>query len=174
LNEEHRRQVEELFRRYGRGVGSYVRARVGDAHVAETITSSVFLTVVRRIEQCRSSPEGWLWSIVRTEISRYYRDRRQTEVIDLAAADPAPSPVQSAELGEMQARMRQALELLTEQQHRIIYLKFFQDMSNVEIAAAMALSPSNVGVIVHRAVARLRALMESRTNSNEAPTDRMS
>src|SRR5690349_7950637 len=64
---DRRAQVESLFRQYGRGVGSYVLARVGDADLAETITSNVFLIVVRRIDQCRGSASAWLWSIVRSE-----------------------------------------------------------------------------------------------------------
>ena len=56
LNEEARRQIDGLFRRYGKGVGSYVLARVRDPDMAETITASVFLQVVRRFDQCRSSP----------------------------------------------------------------------------------------------------------------------
>lgn len=61
--EQRKAKVEAMFRQYGRGVGSFVLARVGDADVAEAITSNVFLIVVRQIEQCRTSPAAWLWSI---------------------------------------------------------------------------------------------------------------
>lgn len=161
---ERREAIDQLFRKYGRGVGSYVLARVGDVDLAETITSSVFLIVVRRIEQCRTSPAAWLWSIVRSEIARHFRRQRPIESLDgHSLADPSPQPIEMAARNEIQSQMRRALEQLNEEQQNLIYLKFFQDMPNTEIAHAMGLSPSNVGVIVHRAVKRLRELMESET-----------
>jgi hypothetical protein len=38
-------------------------------------------------------------------------------------------------------------------------MKFFLDMPNTDIAEALGMTPSNVGVVVHRAVKRLRELM---------------
>jgi RNA polymerase sigma-70 factor (ECF subfamily) len=158
--EDRRTRIEALFRQYGRGVGSYVLARVGDGDVAETITSNVFLIVVRRIEQCRSSPAAWLWSIVRSELARHFRQRRPTSILDESHPDPAAGPPEAAATAEMQARARAALGRLSEEQQRIIYLKFYLDVPNTEIAVMLGISASNVGVIVHRAVKRLRELME--------------
>src|SRR5205823_13747175 len=109
--------IERLFRRYGKGVGSYVYARLGDADLAESITSAVFLVVVRRFEQCRSSPAGWIWSVVRSELARHFRDRRPAEPLDAAGsvADAAAPPFEAAARRETQARMRAALERLTEE-----------------------------------------------------------
>lgn len=157
---DHRQRVETLFRRYAGGVGSYVLARVGDAAAAETITSDVFLIVVRQIEQCKTSPVAWLWSIVRTEIARYYRQRRPTAALSETLPDLAPTPDVSAEKQEMAERMHAALPALSDEQQQIIYLKYFMDLSNVEIARELGLGVSNVGVIAHRAVRRLRELME--------------
>ena len=159
LDPGHHQQVDALFRRYGAGVGSYVYARVGDAELAESITSAVFLTVVRQIGQCRTTPERWLWSIVRSELARHFRDRKLAEPLGGGIVDPNRGPAENAEAREMHLRTRAALAQLTEEQQRIVYLKFFQDMSNVEIAESLGLSPSNVGVIVHRAVKRMRELM---------------
>ncbi|HZL36856.1 MAG TPA: sigma-70 family RNA polymerase sigma factor [Tepidisphaeraceae bacterium] len=162
---ERQRQIEALFRGYARGVGSYALARVGDPQVAETIVSNVFLIVVRRIEQCRSSPAAWLWSIVRSELARYFRQHRPMAPLPATCLDPAPRPPEIAEGLEMQSRMRQALERLTEEQQRIVYLKFFLDVPNTQIAGELGLSASNVGVIVHRTLARLRELMETRSSN---------
>ncbi|MDB5354619.1 MAG: sigma-70 family polymerase sigma factor [Phycisphaerales bacterium] len=154
-------------------MGSYVLARVGNVDVAETITSNVFLIVVRRIEQCRGSPAAWLWSIVRTELARHFRSRRPTVMIDESYADPAAQPSEAAELNEMQARTRAALEELSDEQQSIIYLKFYLDVPNSEIATTLGISASNVGVIVHRAVKRLRELMEERSQKPGASSERV-
>jgi RNA polymerase sigma-70 factor (ECF subfamily) len=157
---ERSNMVEDLFRQYGRGVGSYILARVGNADVAETITSNVFMIVVRRIEQCRTSPSAWLWSIVRSELARHFRQQRPTVELDEKLCDPSLTPPEVAARNEMQERMRIAIHRLNEEQQRIVYLKFFLDVPNTEIALELKLSPSNVGVIIHRAVKRLRELME--------------
>lgn len=154
-------------------MGSYVLARVGDGDVAETITSNVFLIVVRRIEQCRSSPAAWLWSIVRSELARHFRRRRPTSILDESHPDPAAGPPEAAATAEMQARTRSALARLSDEQQHIIYLKFYLDVPNTEIAATLGISASNVGVIVHRAVKRLRELMEDdREERSQKPVAR--
>ncbi|HWE03845.1 MAG TPA: sigma-70 family RNA polymerase sigma factor [Tepidisphaeraceae bacterium] len=160
---ERQQKVEDLFRQYGRGVGSYILARVGKADIAEAITSNVFFIVVRRIDQCRSSPRAWLWSIVRSELGRHFRQHKPTDRLTDTFADPAPAPPEAAARNEMQERMRIALHRLGDEQQRIIYLKFFLDVPNTEIAAELGLGSSNIGVIVHRAIKQLRALMEEKT-----------
>jgi RNA polymerase sigma-70 factor (ECF subfamily) len=170
LPNERANQIEELFRKFGRGVGSYVMARVGNADVAETITSNVFMIVVRRIEQCKTSPTAWLWTIVRSELARHFRQHRPTVELEEKFPDPSLSPPEVAARNEMQERMRVALHRLTEEQQRIIYLKFFLDVPNTEIGAELGLSSSNVGVIVHRAVKSLREIMEEPTPGDRKKT----
>lgn len=160
LTEDRRRQVDELFRRYGKGVGSYVVARVGNPDVAETITATVFLTVVRRFDQCRASPVAWLWSIVRSELARYFRDRKDVCSLEAEPPDDTHDPGRRVERRETDSRIRQALCRLTDEQQQLVSMKFFLDMTNVEIAEALGMTPSNVGVVAHRAVKRLRELME--------------
>ncbi|MFB3894091.1 MAG: RNA polymerase sigma factor [Phycisphaerae bacterium] len=156
---ERDKQIEELFARFAPGVGRYVLARLGDAELAEEITARVFLTVVRRFEQCRSSAAGWLWAIVASEIARHFRGRRHEEVHDglAAASDPPPAQV---ERKEALAGLAEALDKLAQPQQTLIYMKYFQHMSNREIAESTGLSASNVGVMLHRATRQLREIME--------------
>ena len=160
LSNDQRTQIERLFRQFGRGVGSYVSARVGNPDIAENITSNVFMIVVQRIDQCRSSPAAWLWSIVRTELARYFRHRKPTVELPENILDPALTPPEAAARNEMQILMRDALGRLNEDQQRIVYMKFFLDMANTDIAAELGMKASNVGVIAHRAMKQLRELME--------------
>ena len=161
MTEDERRAVEGLFARYSEGVGSFLLARVGDAELAEEITARVFHTVVRKFAQCRRSPAAWLWAIVRTALAEHFRRRRPHEPADPQLPDGAAGPDEQAERLEMQRRTRAALAKLPEDTQKIIYMKFYQDMRNVEIAKATGLTPSNVGVLVHRSLKRLRALIES-------------
>jgi RNA polymerase sigma-70 factor (ECF subfamily) len=172
LDDDRRQKIEGLYRRYGKGVGSFVLARVGDPHVAESIAAGVFLLVVRRFDQCRGSPVAWLWSIVRTEVARYFRDRRELAPLEVEPTDDSADPGRLAERTEIDARMGSAVQRLSDEQQTLVYMKFFLDMPNTEIAQELGMTPSNVGVVVHRAVKRLRELMtqdEVRASLPRAP-----
>ncbi len=151
--------IEQLFLRYGPGVGSYLMARLGNAELAEEITSRVFLTVVREYDKCRGSGVGWLWSIVRSELARHFRGRR-TQPLPEEIADPRDPPGEALSRRETQCRMRAALERLDEEQQQIITMKFFLRLKNKEIAEALGQTAGNIGVKVHRALRRLQELME--------------
>ena len=153
------RNIEALFSRHARGVGSYFLARLGDAELAEELTSRTFVAVVANFPQCRTSPAAWLWTIVRNELARHLRDRKQHQALDEQAPSTQDSPQAQAQQREEQLRMRQAMESLDEPAHGLVYMKFFQQMSNQEIAAATGRGASNVGVILHRAMKQLRGLL---------------
>lgn len=168
LTDEQRQQIESLYRRFGKGVGSYVLTRTGDRHLAESITGRVFLIVVRRFEQCTGNPVAWLWSIVRSELARQFRDRKRHEPIaghSAAAcghepADTLTDPADRVEQADQAVQIRWALDQLDEPAHTLVYMKFFLEMSNTDIAAALAMTPGHVGVSAHRALKRLKELME--------------
>lgn len=158
MRPDRREAIERLFVRYGEGVGSYVLARVGDAELAEEITARVFCTAVRHFDRCHTSEVGWLWSIVRSELARHFRGRRP-EPLPEDLLDPADNPAEHAVRRETQRSLQAALEQLDEDEQQIISLKYFLQVRNTEIAAALGLSASNVGVKIHRAVKRLQELM---------------
>lgn len=145
-------------------MGGYVVARTGDPELAETITAQVFALVVRKFDQCRQSPAGWLWTIVRSELARHFRDRRSHVPLDGSGdqlIDQQPTPLQLLRQAESHGQLHAALEQLDEEQHAIVYMKFFQDLPNMEIAAALGITVNHVGVKVHRTLKRLRELMEA-------------
>jgi RNA polymerase sigma-70 factor (ECF subfamily) len=160
LSSADRQQIEDLYRRYGKGVGSYVLSRTKDRELAESITARVFLTVVRRFDQCQGNLVAWLWSIVRSELARHFRDRKVHEPLLAEPPTEHGDPSRAAEQSELAQRMAEALSALGEPAHSLVYMKFFLDMSNLDIAEALKMTPSNVGVAAHRAIKRLRSLME--------------
>lgn len=160
MNSDRRDIIESLFNTFARGVGSYVYTRVHDAELAEAITSRVFLIVVRNIGQLRGAPVPWLWSIVRSELARHFRDRKQHAEIDESVPDSAAEPIEQVIHREMQSRVQSALGRLSDDQQQIVFMKFYQGMQNKEIAQATGLSASNVGVMIHRALKQIKVYVE--------------
>jgi RNA polymerase sigma factor (sigma-70 family) len=81
------------------------------------------------------------------------------------------SPDEAAEIGEMRARLPEVLASLSEQQQLIVYLKYFQDANNSEIAKATGVTPENVAVILHRTLKKLRDLMNE--PSGQGPREKV-
>lgn len=161
MTAQQQQEIEALFQRHAKGIGSYVLARVGDAELAEEITSCVFLVVVRCYGQQRESTAGWIWAIVRSELARSFRGRAgNVPLDDSSIAAEQALPAQQLIHRETQTLLHHALGQLSEDDQQIVYLKFFQEMSNLEIAASMKLTPNHVGVMVFRALRRLRDLMQ--------------
>ena len=159
MKEDHRGKVDRLFRAHGRAVGGYVLARTGNPDAAEEITARIFLQAVRKVHQQHEHAAGWLWAIVRSEIASYFRRKDRFVPLHDEHAAPMHSVDDEEEKHLLHARLRQALERLPEEQQRIVFLKFFEQMRNQDISAASGLSPSHVGVLVHRAIKQLRNLM---------------
>jgi RNA polymerase sigma-70 factor, ECF subfamily len=168
LTEEARKRIEDLFHRYGAGLASYVLVRVGSPELAEEITARVFLTVVRHFHQQHGSLAGWLWSIVRTELSRHFRRPALETFPDDVVADVS-SPGARLEQEEQAAELRDVLEKLPTEEQELVSLKFFLGLGNQEIADVTGLTPNHVGVKLHRALRALRVLLE-RSCFLEEPT----
>jgi RNA polymerase sigma-70 factor, ECF subfamily len=159
LNEDARKKIEDLFLRFGPGVARYALLRVGSPELAEEITARVFLSVVRNFAQQNGSLVGWLWAIVRTELSRHYRERPHQGYPDHLPGTTAP-PMEQLERKEREGLLHAALKSLDDEQQQLVSLKFFLGLSNLEIAEATGLTPSNVGVKLHRTLKDLRRLLQ--------------
>jgi len=92
-------------------------------------------------------------AIVNTHIS-WWRRRRVEEyptddIPDLPAADHAGD-------SEMQDTLRRAIDRLPERMRAAVLLRYYEDMSEAEIAAVLGVSLGTVKSTVSRAVAKLR------------------
>jgi RNA polymerase sigma-70 factor (ECF subfamily) len=91
------------------------------------------------------------------------RMRRAVRCDDLpdpaAVASANPGPVAEAEAAELAARLRRALGKLPPRQAEVFCLRCVDGLSYSDIARELGLKTSAVGVLLHRARARLRELL---------------
>ena len=152
--------LESLFQRHAAGLGSYFLARTGDPELAEELTSRVFVLAVERIGQCRENPAGWLFAVAQSVFARRLRELRRP--MPPQRVSESNDPGAAAEARELYARLTEVIAELNEQQQQIVYLKYFQDMGNSEIAKDTGMTPVHVAVVLHRALKRLRELLDAR------------
>jgi RNA polymerase sigma-70 factor (ECF subfamily) len=154
----------DLYRQYLPRILNYVRLRVDGEDLAQDLTSAVFERALSRQHTLRR-PEAfgaWLFRIARTTVAGYYRQRKPVAPLELAENQPAPelSPPEQVMRREELARVREALDTLSEREQEIIRLKFGGGLGNQEIAQVLRLRAGHVAVLVYRALRKLRARMQ--------------
>jgi RNA polymerase sigma-70 factor (ECF subfamily) len=114
-------------------------------------------------EQVRTlSLRAWLFSITVNVARNRLRRRRATVSLDevpesaIDRSDGLPGPLELAELGELQARLRRELARLPHQQREALALRFMEDLPYAEAAALLGRPVGTVKSDVHRGLRRLR------------------
>ncbi len=153
--------LPEQFERIYPAIFRYFRLRGADADTANDLASAAFeraLANLKRYDSRRGNFAAWIFAIARNlAANQWASPASRTAALqdDLPAAGPPP------ELGLIQAQDRQellqALAALEDREREILALKFASRFTNRQIAALSGLSESNVGVILFRALQRLRA-----------------
>jgi RNA polymerase sigma-70 factor (ECF subfamily) len=152
-----------IYDHYFPRVYNYVRYRVWDVEAADDVTSQVFEKALVNIGSYR--PErapfaAWLFAIARNAVNDHLRAQWRHRWLSLEALRDWPSndpqPEQVAAHNETQARLLLAVARLSERERDILGLKFGAGLTNRNIGELVGLSEGNVGVILYRAVRRLR------------------
>jgi RNA polymerase sigma-70 factor (ECF subfamily) len=140
----------------------------GSAADAEEAAQDAFVKAFRALGRFRpGSPwRPWLLKIVANEARNRRRSAgRRTRVELRAAADPlaagaSPSAEALVLTAERDAALRAALAGLADRDREVLYLRFFLDLGEAEMAAVLDCRPGTVKSRVSRALDRLRAELE--------------
>lgn len=120
--------------------------------------------MVEAFERCEREPiRNWpaflRWLAVRRAIDRLRSNTRQGSIIDSAQdvelVATASSPSAQRDLDELLSRLRRELTKLPPQHSEAFWLKFVEQMSNVDIAEQLGVNANSVGVLIHRARQRV-------------------
>ena len=142
-------------------VYNFFRYRVGAGPEAEDLTSATFERAWRARGRSRAEVAGvapWLFTIARHVAIDYYRRRRPHVALEAAAELAAPGSAEDEATrrsdGEHLLRL---LAGLPDRARELLALKYGAGLTNRAIARVLGLGESNVGTILHRAIADLRA-----------------
>ena len=148
----------ELYDRYVDRIFAFVSRRAGNRAVAEDITSQVFEQALRTIRQFewRGVPaSAWLFRIASNALADYWRERGR------AAGQPLPDVPDAGELDDLDRRLElyHHVDRLPQLQREVIRLRFVEEKSIREVAAALRRSEGAVKQLQLRALGRLRKSM---------------
>jgi RNA polymerase sigma-70 factor, ECF subfamily len=162
-----------LYDRYVEAVYAFCLRRLDAREAAEDATSQVFTNVLAALPRYREREgafRAWLFTVAYRVVADRFRDqqRRPTAPLDHAAelADPAPSPEESALAADASDTLARLLGRLTADQRRIVELRL-AGLNGDEIARLLGKSRNAVDVAQHRALVRLRALLEREARDQE-------
>ncbi len=140
---------------------NFFRYRVGDGPEAEDLTSTTFEKAWRARHRYRrdlASFRTWLFAIARNVAIDHFRQKREHAPLEEAEGLPGGETPEDAAIRRSEvARLSHLLSLLPERERELLSLKYGAGLTNRAIARVTGLSESNVGTIVHRTVALLRA-----------------
>ncbi len=152
---------QDLFEGYFRKMYSFAYVRTGDPQLSEDIASEVFAAAARGISRYRDTgaPIGaWLYRIARniTADNVDRRAKRPSVSIDdiQLETEGMASGVENAE------DLAKGVAQLTQEQQEVIALRFNNDCSLQETAAALGKSVGAVKLLQHRALAALRRQLD--------------
>ena len=141
----------------------YFSYKMADVHQAEDLTATVFekaLTKFQSYTAEKAALSTWVFRIARNTLIDHYRvsQRRKSVSLEVTQTDPEDgrTPEQDFIESEDSRMLRQCVSRLSEKEQEIISLKFAGDMTNRQIAGLLGLSDSNVGIILYRAIRKLR------------------
>jgi RNA polymerase sigma-70 factor (ECF subfamily) len=170
---EEIRDFDAVVRCHWLRVFRFVLVSVRDRDAAETLTQDCFLKAYKARFQFRgeSSVKTWLMQIAVNVVRDFVRSRRlqfwrrASESADVDICDWLPdrdlSPEEKTLLKERVTSVWNVTVALPERQRTIFLLRFVEDLSLLEIAAATGLTEGAVKVHLFRAVHAVRKRLGS-------------
>lgn len=161
----------------------YAVSRLRDAGAAEDVVQQTFLSGLQNIEQFtgRGSEKGWLLGILKRKIIDAVRQRSRTsQLTDSDGNDPLDQmfdqqgswkqnvrstllqPLDVVEASEFWPILQQCLDSLPKRQADVFTLREMDDLETEVVCKELAITPSNLWVLLHRARVRLASCMKAR------------
>ena len=138
----------------------------GDHQAAEDLVQDTYVVLVRRWQKSGMvDPEAYVRRILYSRFVDGWRRRRLWELPWASPPDAAGSDEASAATDRL--TLRDALTRLAPRQRAVVVLRFYEDLTEAQAAAALGVSPNTVKSQTRVALQRLRELVPDAVASFE-------
>ena len=155
---------EQLIEEHQSGLVRYAYRMVKNRELAQDMVQDAFVRYIKNpprygLPKQRAS---WLFRVTHNLCIDYMkRETKRRDIYEkVEKPKEVPLPGESLVSRENWGAMERYLEQLSENQKTVIYLFFQQGKTYKEIEAITDLSLSNVGMLLHRGLKKIRKLME--------------
>ena len=156
--------LERAFAYYP-AIFRYFRYRGADADTANDLAAAVFeraLSHMHLFDVRKARIQTWLFTIAHNLAINHwkYEVTHPIEALDSDMPVLDQSPLEeTVVLAQEKGQVLLAVQSLDERSRQILALKFAAALTNRQIAGITGLTESNVGVILHRSLIKLRSLL---------------
>lgn len=148
--------IEEVYRRRYIGFVRLGYALLGDREQARDAVQETFATALRERQSFRGegSLDGWLWKTMLNVCRQEQRRRGRLS---------GEQPPEQAGNGEPSERreLRALIATLPDQERHAIFLRYYADLSQDEIAEVLGVRPGTVGAALNHARNKLRVALRT-------------
>ena len=161
---------EALVKRYCLPLMRYLQRITGSDHLAEELHQQTWLSVLDHIERFdKSSGSGgfkaWVFRIATNKANDHWRsagrEKSAKQGLKLVSDESMPDAGHRLEGTEQEQKLRAAIEKLPEAQRQVLMLRYYSNLKFVEIADLLGCPLNTALGRMHKAVLKLRQLMES-------------
>lgn len=164
-----REEILLLYSKYAGSVFNFFYYSTGDRDASMDLVNDVFVKVLDksgRYDGRKGDSKVWLFTVARNTLRDYLKSRHRSkpwlsidEAIDLPASGYA-NPEEAAALRADITALTKALESLNKRERSLISLKYGAGFRNKDLAAMLGLREKHVGVILCRALSKLKKQLE--------------
>lgn len=164
-----RRAFDELVRFYRDDLLRVTYRFVGNYEDARDVLQLVFVKVHQNLDRWEPRAPFWSWLYriaVNESLGWKKREQRRyglitpaEELVQSDAPSPAPSPLEDASWSETERRVLDAIQQLPEMQRATFVLRYREELSVKETAAALGCAEGTVKANGYHAIRRLRKIL---------------
>ena len=135
----------------------YVKFKINNKHDAEDIIQEVCLTATVKFESIKnvSAFKAWLIGIAHNKCNDYYRQKAKN--MDISLESLSESALSTGRFGVTeQSIVRDTLEIIGDKEKQILYLYFFKNYSQEDIAKQLEIPLGTVKSRLHYAKAKFK------------------
>lgn len=152
----------KLYDRYVDGLFAFIQYKMGDVAAAEDVVSITFEKALKNFDKFEwrnaTSFKSWLYRIAHNEMNSWWR--KENWLTPLWDIFFSPHNVEETlQQYDIQQVLVQAVKQLSSKDKELIYLRYYEELSNAEISEVMGMSKSNVAASLSRVHKRLRQRM---------------
>lgn len=157
----------QLYERYFPKIYAYVFRRVGERDTTEDIVSATFEKVFLHLNKFKPGGGGtfqaWVYRIATNQVIDHVRKEKRV-IITAPEEFPQDSHPPTNDMQELMEKqdaeaLRHAIQKLPVRYQEAINLKYFSELTNIEVAEALDISPNNAGVLLSRSLKQLQSVL---------------
>ena len=156
----------EIIKDYKDGLQLYLCSITGNVYVAEDLTEDTFVRIITRKPRFsgKSTFKTWLYTIGRNislDFLRKNSKKNEVSVEELSDLRSEEQLLEEAYIKEEEKReLHTAMKKLPDTYRQVLWLTYFEDLSNKETAQILRKSVHNIETMLYRARKALREELE--------------